>query len=304
MPGQFLFSGEVIPEPDAGAQAMEPINRKPYSLRHIRGLETLLAVLLIVTFALVRGGWAGEPWKKVETVNDLNGLRLSVVAGTSLDNAANEVLDLTQIFYYDNIAQAIEAVLGGEVDALIEDQAVIRYLANTDPRLRQLEGILVPDSYGFAVHPSRDDLYEKINSSLMEIVRDGTLRDMEERWIDSADEATRVIPDLPAAKTGEVLRFGVSSISAPFCYVKDGIVTGLDIELMERVARRINRRLVVVDMEFSMLIPSLLARDVDVIGSSFSITPDRARIIRYTESYYQGGVAALVRADGAEPAEK
>lgn len=266
-----------------------------------KGLRAAVAVMALA-FLAACCGMAGEARRKrINSVADLNGMRLAILAGSSFDNAANDALDFTQILYFDNTAQEIEALMAGEVDAMIEDEPVARYLAGIDTRLRRVDGILVAEDYGFAVHPEQADLHELVNNALKEIIRDGTLKDMEERWLDSHDEATRVIPELPKAGTDGVLHLGVSSISAPFCYLKDGKVTGLDIELMERLARRIDRRLVVVDMEFSELIPSLLAGDVDVIGSCFSITPERAKVVRFTDSYYKGGVAALVLADGFIP---
>lgn len=248
---------------------------------------------LYAAFLLLFRAGAGE---RIDTIEDLNGKRLGLITGTSLDTSANEALDFTQIFYYENNDHEIQALLDGEVDAVVTDEPIARYLAGIDPRLRRLDGILIEDRYGFAVRPGDHDLHRLVNTALNEIMRDGTLADMEARWLDSSDENTRVLPELPPA-SGPELRLAVSSISAPFCYIKDGQLTGLDIELMERLARRIGRTLVIVDKEFSALIPSLMSGEVDLIGSLFSITPERERTLLFTDSYYSGGVAALVLSD-------
>lgn len=269
-------------------------------------------LLLLITFfaaangrvaAAAENGNGNGTAKPIRSLGDLNGKRLGVIVGTILDNTVNEVLDFTDISYYDDTETTLEALFAGEIDAYVDDQHVMRYLASRDPRLRLLPDVLMHDNYGFAMRYGEEELYDQVNTALKAIITDGTLKEMESRWLDAKDEAERVIPDLPEQKTGRFLTLGVSPVSAPFVYAKpDGEIVGLDIELMQRLARRINRRLVVVSMDFGSLIASLQVGEVDIIGSSMSITPERRQIIRFTDSYYQGGAAALVLAPDNLPA--
>lgn len=247
--------------------------------------------LSLTTIAAENGG-SQQP---IRSIGDLNGKRLGVIIGTILDNAANSALDLTQIHYYDNTEDELKALYAREIDAMIDDQPIVRYLASTNPRVRRLPGVLIEDSYGFAMSLNNDDLYREVNNALKEMLDDGTIKDMERRWLDSPDESTRVLPELPEQDSGPYLRFGVSPVSPPFVYINDkGELTGMDIEIMERLARRINRRLRIENMEFGELFFALLDGRVDVVGACLSITPERRKIARFTESYYHGGVAALV----------
>ena len=262
-------------------------------------LVGLALVCVVALSASLPAGDAPGP-ERIETVADLNGKRLGILAGTVLDNAANDALDFTRILYYDDTAAEIEALLAGEIDAFIDDEPVARYLAGTNPLLRKVEGTLIPDSYGFAAQYGDDEFYNALDGFLGEMLTDGTVDALERKWIDSPDEEGRVMPDLPEVESGRVLRFGVSPVSAPFVYENaDGEVIGLDLELMDMIARRMNRRLEVVSMEFSELVPSLLRGRVDVIGSCLSITEERQAIIRFTRPCYEGGVAAITLADGA-----
>ncbi len=236
---------------------------------------------------------------EIRNIGDLEGKRLGVLAGTILDNAINDALDFTQIIYFDDNEHEIAALLAGEIDAIIDDDPVVRYYAARDPRLRRVDGHIQDDNYAFATRYEDKELHDKINRELLSMIEEGVIADLEKRWLDSPDDATRVLPDLPEAVDAPVLRLGVSSVSAPFCYVNSsGRLVGLDIELMERLSRRIGMRLVITDMEFSRLIPSLLDGDMDIIGSCFSITEERRKMIDFTSSYYVGGVAALALEDG------
>ncbi len=239
----------------------------------------------------------------IRGIADLEGKRLGVLAGTMLDNAINDALDFTQIIYYDDSKREIAALFAGEIDAIIDDDPVVRYYAAQDHRLRRVEGHIQDDDYAFATRYEDQELHDKINRELERMIEEGVVMDLERRWLDSSDDATRVIPELPEPVDGPVLRLGVSSVSAPFCYVNSaGQLVGLDIELMERLSRRIGMRLVITDMEFSRLIPSLLDGDTDIIGSCFSVTEERRKMIAFTTSYYVGGVAALTLAEGVTPA--
>ena len=260
-------------------------------------LPQVLAVFLFALVLLHPPAASGED--RMEKISDLNGKRIAVIAGTSLDAVANAELDFTQIVYFDTSEQRVEALLADEVDAIIDDEPVVRYAASVDPRLRALEGILDEDQYGYAFRYGEDDLYYLVNRAMRQLIKDGTLAEMEQRWLDGKGE--RKVPEFPdPPENAPVLRFGVSSISAPFTYLDaDGNVTGLDIEFMHRIANAINYRLEVTDMEFSFLIPSLINKRADVIGGCFSITPERAKLIRFTDPYHKGGVSALVLEDTA-----
>lgn len=257
-------------------------------------LHLLLAILFSLSLAAVAGEKPPAP-KPIRSIGELNGKRLGVIIGTILDAAANSALDLTQIHYFEDTEEELKALLAGEIDAVIDDQPIVRHLANADPRIRQLPGVLIEDSYGFAMRQNNDELYREVNNALRALLADGTMRDMERRWLDSPDDSTRVMPELPEQTADRILRFGASPVSPPFVYTgANGKLTGMDIEIMERIARRINRRLVVESMDFGELFFSLQDGRVDVIGACLSITPERREIARFTDSYYHGGVAALV----------
>lgn len=268
---------------------------RPYT-HTTRWLLLTLAILACV-FTAVRAA-EDEENHNIQSLSDLNGKRLGVLAGTMLDDAANGALDFTQITYFDDNQSEIRALMAGEIDAIVDDEPVVRFLAAANPQLLMLQESLQYDDYGFAFNPENTALHERVNPILRECIDDGTIDGLVEKWVEGT-EADRVMPDMPDAPdagNSPVLRFGVSSVSAPFAYPgADGEVIGLDIELMHLVARRLGMRLEVIDMDFAKLLPTLLADQVDIIGGCLSITEDRKKVILFTDGYYTGGVAVLVR---------
>ena len=247
-----------------------------------------VGIVCIAVFANCAEPVQGET---IRTIADLNGKRLGAIVGTTLDSAANKALDFTQIHYYDDSDDQIEALYLGEIDAFLDDEPVARFLAGRDSGLRVIPGRLMEDEYGYAMRLDDEELYEKINSLLVKRIEDGTLRRLEQKWLDSSEgEAAE---PAPAPSSGRILRFGVSPVSAPFVYKVSGNIVGLDIDLMRNIAESLGMRLEVTAMDFSELLNALQSGDVDVIGSCLSITEERKQLVRFTDSYYQGGVAAV-----------
>ena len=85
-------------------------------------------------------------------------------------------------------------------------------------------------------------------------------------------------------------------MTEPFSFV-DGSqkVVGMDVEIAARVAKRMNRKLEVVNMDFGGMIPALVAGKVDLIGACITITDERKKSVLFSEPYYTGGISALVR---------
>lgn len=88
------------------------------------------------------------------------------------------------------------------------------------------------------------------------------------------------------AQTGAPLRTGVDATFAPHAMVKlDGGLQGFNIDLGEEVAKRLQRKLVIDGAEFSSLVPGLNAKKYDFILAPVTATPERAKVMLFTEGY-------------------
>lgn len=236
---------------------------------------------------------AGGP-QAIRETSDLNRRRLGVISGTSLDLLTEAALDFTYIEYFDTPEQQIAALRSGEIDALIDDLPINMLLVEDNPDLYLLPEILVEDRYAFAFRLDDTDLFNQINSEIRAMLADGTMEELKDRWI-NGDAAARVMPDYSGPGGGFILRYGISPISPPFCYeTPDGKPMGLEVELIQRIADKLDFRLEIVSMNFNELIPALMGGKVDVISSCLSITPEREETMRFTASHYTGGVSAVV----------
>lgn len=102
--------------------------------------------------------------------------------------------------------------------------------------------------------------------------------------------------DLQDATLRGVLRLGVCPDYVPFVfYNESGAIDGIDVALIQEVARRMGLKFQAVDLAFDGLIDSLNVNQVDVIAGALSITEERKERIDFTRPYYNGNAQFIVK---------
>ena len=76
-----------------------------------------------------------------------------------------------------------------------------------------------------------------------------------------------------------------------------GQYTGFDIELWDNVAKRAGLEYKFQPMDFNGIIPGLQTGNVDVGIAGMTITPERAKVVQFSNGYYTSGLKILVRDD-------
>ena len=258
----------------------------------MKNLYRLVAVAVVGTALLAACG--GKERAKITDISQLDGKEFAVPTGTVADQLVKSKLPNAQFKYFNTVLDAAMAVKGGKADAAAYDEPILRNIAGKNPGLKVLPQPITVDQYGFAVRLGDDALKQAVDAVVAEARADGTYQQMMDRWLPKAG-APGAMPQLPVG-TGEPLRFGTSATTEPFSFV-DGTqqVVGFDVEIATRVAARLNRKLEIVNMDFGAMIPALVAGKVDLIGACITITDERKKSVLFSESYYTGGISALVK---------
>jgi polar amino acid transport system substrate-binding protein len=90
-----------------------------------------------------------------------------------------------------------------------------------------------------------------------------------------------------AIKKAGVIKIGTSADYPPFESVDaSGNKTGFDVDLMTEIAKRMNVKLEWVDMPFDSLIAAVQANKIDGAISAFNVTPERQKMVDFTDPYY------------------
>lgn len=92
----------------------------------------------------------------------------------------------------------------------------------------------------------------------------------------------------------DVLIVGTSTPFPPFESRAGDNVIGLDMDLAEAVAKRLNRRLIIKDFsDFDALLPALKSGSIDMVIAGLTITDNRKEIVNFSDAYYNSSQSIL-----------
>src|SRR5262245_26628682 len=84
----------------------------------------------------------------------------------------------------------------------------------------------------------------------------------------------QVAPPKELVNAGKIT-YGVAATFAPFEYMQGDKLVGLDIEMLDAIAKKMGLGVEVMNMEFKGLIPALQSKRIDIINSGMYIRPER-----------------------------
>ncbi len=87
-------------------------------------------------------------------------------------------------------------------------------------------------------------------------------------------------------KEKKVLKVGTNAEYPPFEFKENDQFKGIDMELAQLIADKLNMELKIHDMDFDSLIPALNANKVDVAMAAITITEDRKEQVAFSIPYY------------------
>ena len=158
---------------------------------------------------------------------------------------------------------------------------------------------LIKEDFGIGVKKNNPELLAAVNAVVDKWVGDGTMAKYEEYYTALADYAedttgTAVKPsagDLKVAwdfgSATEVITVYTESGFAPFEFIYDGVVTGLDIAIMNEVAVSMGKKIEVKDVLFDS-IPTSVQSDAGlaVAAAGLTINEERAEKMDFSNVYY------------------
>lgn len=105
-------------------------------------------------------------------------------------------------------------------------------------------------------------------------------------------------------KNGKLV-VGMSADYAPyeFHYIDENgkdFIGGFDVDIANEIANKIGVNLVIQEMDFDALVSALPAGKVDLVISGMNPTEERAKVVDFSEVYYNSKHGILVRAEDAD----
>ena len=116
---------------------------------------------------------------------------------------------------------------------------------------------------------------------------------------ETTEEATEETADeTKDTEEGKTYIISCDQAFAPFAIQQDdGSYTGIDVELLDAIAKAGGFEYELQPMDFSGIIPALVSGTIDGGMACMNITEERKESVDFSDPYYESGVALVCRAD-------
>lgn len=245
--------------------------------------------------AVEESGKTADGVRPVHDGSDLATARVATMTGTTSELFIEKEYPGATLLGFDDINDAFLAVVNGKADYVFTSYTTSLLATKNIGGLVLLPEEYIRDPAAIAINKKDTDLLHRINEVLLRYKEDGTMQDIIARWI-RPDGSDYIPAEIPAVTEGKVLRVGVAANREPMCFISNGRVSGLDIELIERIAYDLGRPIEYSDMKFSSLIAAIESGKVDLVISNFSVTPERQKKVNFSESYFTNPQMLVTRA--------
>lgn len=84
----------------------------------------------------------------------------------------------------------------------------------------------------------------------------------------------------------------------PYEYYDDSEkIVGIDVEIAEKIAKKLGMTLEIIDTDFDSIVPSIKAGKYDIGMAGMTVEPDRLEEVNFTKSYATGVQVVIVKED-------
>lgn len=155
---------------------------------------------------------------------------------------------------------------------------------------------LTDESYAFAVKKGNNTLLNDFDNFLNDIKEDGQLDEIITKYIN--DENNKV--GVPYSDSSNVNNDDKTFVVAtncpfePFEYISDGYVYGIDIEIAKLYADSRGLNLVIKNIDFDAILPSVDSDLADIGMAALTVDSDRLANYDFTQTYYEASQKVVV----------
>ncbi|MCQ2458240.1 MAG: ABC transporter permease subunit [Clostridia bacterium] len=262
-----------------------------------------LMTLLLLSSVMLPGSARGDEEHFFTSIEEFYAphIRLGVQTGTSYDVFCSEKFPLSDITYFTSVPDMMLQLKNGSLDGFTTSEVTAREMIGTTDGITYLPEKL--DELAICMALPKDDdglkLQAQLNEFLTRAKDNGTLDAVTEAWL--TNDTEHQVTDYQALEAvNGTIRLGTESAYAPYAYIRNGCIVGIDIDLMIRFCRETGYGLEVIDMSFDALIPSLGTRS-DIIANGITYSDERAEKVLFSVPYSTEKTVMLVRCPMEKP---
>lgn len=93
---------------------------------------------------------------------------------------------------------------------------------------------------------------------------------------------------------GKVYKVGIDTTYPPFEFEEAGEYKGIDIDIINAIAKNQGIKIEFSPMDFGGIIPAMQANQLDIAIAGMSITDDRKKVVDFSDPYFDAGLTLVV----------
>lgn len=136
---------------------------------------------------------------------------------------------------------------------------------------------------------------EPVNSALEELIADGTVKAIIDKYINGVENDLVFQQDVAA--DAEELHMATNAEFPPYEYHEGDSIVGIDAEIASAIADKLGMKLVIDDMAFDSIIPAVTSGKADFGMAGMTVTEDRLQSVDFSTSYATGVQVVIVTED-------
>jgi len=261
----------------------------------------LLAFVAVLFLAACGGGGtpaipapAPEP-VVISSLADLETARIGVQLGTTGQLFVEENLPGASFDPFPVGADAVMALLAGQVDAVVIDaEPARRFVAVNEGRIKILDETLTSEYYGVSFQQG-SPYTALFNEALNTLRENGVLYGIIDYWINEAEDASRYVSPEGTEHPNGTLVMATNAQFEPFEFWEGDRIVGLDPCLAQAIGDLLGYEIVIQDMAFDAIILAVQAGQADFGIAGMTIRDDRREFVDFSQGYFNSSQVVIVR---------
>lgn len=152
---------------------------------------------------------------------------------------------------------------------------------------------LTEEQYAFCVNKNDTELLGQVNAFMAEIQANGTFAEIINKYF---GDGTPTPVTSAAEGTANALIVATNAAFEPFEYTQGNQYLGVDMEIAQLLADHLGRPLVINNMDFDSVVPSVESGVCDIGMAGLTITPDREEQVTFANPYYNASQVVVAKA--------
>ena len=160
--------------------------------------------------------------------------------------------------------------------------------------LKILDTAYTEEDYAICIAKENEELLGKVNDALAELMNDGTLDTIVNKYINGVEHKLVFQQDTEGK---EVIKMGTNAEFPPYEYYAGNDIVGIDAEVAAAIADKLDMKLEIVDMAFNSILTAVQTGKVDFGMAGMTVTDERLESVNFSTSYATGVQVVIVRGD-------